>query len=344
MENILDNIRLDKLSLLGSSEESIKTSIILRLLQNLGWNIFDHKELIAEYSNGKGRVDYALCERDNLKILIEAKNANENLENHEEQLLKYSFEVGVKLSILTNGFTWWFYLPLEEGHWKERKFLTIDILNQTNEVIIDRFQKFLSKENILNGQSEKNAKETYNNSKIKESVKNELPIIWNNLLQKPDDLLVDLLKEEIEKKLGYTFDINLIKDFLNSLPLINNTQVLRIENKQISIPHKSNTETNIKSNSIQYRYQGDITATGYFSGNNRFTIIKGSQIRSEVSADFITNPTLKKQRDLRKDLIKTSKIVNHIFILNVEFNSPSQAATVILGRSADGKKEFNIKN
>jgi len=41
-------------------------------------------------------------------------------------------------------------------------------------------------------------------------------------------------------------------------------------------------------------------------------------------------------------IIRTGKIVNHIFTVNVEFNSPSQAATVILGRSANGKKEFNI--
>ncbi|MFN8295500.1 MAG: DUF4357 domain-containing protein [Chitinophagales bacterium] len=341
MNTILDNIRLDKDGLLNSSEESIKTSIILRILQKLGWDIFDHKELKAEYTNGRGRVDYALCDRDNLKILIEAKNANENLENHEEQLLKYSFEVGVELAILTNGFTWWFYLPLEKGHWKDRKFLTIDILNQSNEIIIERFQRFLSKENILNGQSEKSAKETYNNSKIKENVKNELPIIWSNLLKKPDDLLIDLLKEEVEKKLGYTFDINLIKDFLKNVPIHNYEQTLEVK----PIPLKNKIENIERDNTpkVQYRLQSDVTATGFFSGHSNFTILKGSKIRGSVSPNFNTNPQLQSQRKLRNELIKTGKISNNTFITNYEFSSPSQAATIILGRAANGNKEFNIK-
>lgn len=343
MNNILDNIRLDKDGLLNSSEESIKTSIILRLLQKLGWDIFDHKVLRAEYTNGRGRVDYALCERDNLKVLIEAKKANEVLDNHEEQLLKYSFEVGVELAILTNGFTWWFYLPLEKGHWKERKFLTIDILNQTNEVIIDRFEKFLSKENILNGHAEKNAKESYNNSKIKETVKNELPIIWNNLLKKPDDLLVDLLKEEVEKKLGYTFDVNLIKDFFKNTPIhYNEPQTVEIKTVETKVKIENNGKNN--NLNIQYRlHSDDINAIGFFSGNSNFTILKGSKIRSSVSPNFNTNPQLQSQRKLRNELIRTGKISNNVFTTNYEFSSPSQAATIILGRAANGNKEFNIK-
>lgn len=342
MKDILEDIRNNKVELLSTSEESIKTSIVLRILQNLGWNIFDSKELKAEYSNGKGRVDYALCENNHLKILIEAKKASVSLEYHEEQLLNYSFTVGVGLAILTNGFTWWFYLPLEKGHWKERKFLNIDILNQSDEKIIERFEKFLLKENILNGKAEKHAKETYSNSKIKETVKNELPVIWNDLLSKPDDLLVDLLKEEVEKKLGYTFDTNLIKDFLKNVPIYNNKNN---ENQQEKPILKTPKEYHINNTNtpIQYKlYDSDVSAIGFFSNGNRFTVMKGSKIRMQTSADFDNNQ--RTNRNKRNDLIKSGKIdKNFTFTCNVEFNSPSQAATIILGRSANGHKEFNIK-
>ena len=58
------------------------------------------------------------------------KRPREELAAHQEQLLNYSFREGVKLSILTNGFTWWFYLPLNEGSWEERRFFTADFFER----------------------------------------------------------------------------------------------------------------------------------------------------------------------------------------------------------------------
>src|SRR3990167_8709609 len=56
------------------------------------------------------------------RVFIEAKKAGEELDGHEQQLLDYSFKKGIKIAVLTNGFEWWFYLPLSEVSWNKESF------------------------------------------------------------------------------------------------------------------------------------------------------------------------------------------------------------------------------
>lgn len=122
------------------SEEATKHSIILPILMALGWNVFEDEEVCPEYSVQNGRVDYSLRSGHFNKVFIEVKKNTENLDNHQEQLLQYSFKEGVKLAILTNGLVWWFYLPLHEGSWEQRKFNSIDIIEQDTSRICEKFR------------------------------------------------------------------------------------------------------------------------------------------------------------------------------------------------------------
>jgi len=112
------------------SEEATKMKFILGVLSQLGWSPYNPAEVYPEYDVKGGKVDYALRHKNMNKVFIEAKKAGELLENHQEQLLNYSFKSGVKIAVLTNGATWWFYLPLHEGDWEERRFYTIEIYEQ----------------------------------------------------------------------------------------------------------------------------------------------------------------------------------------------------------------------
>ena len=49
--------------------------------------------------------------------------------------------------MLTNGQTWWLYLPLQPGSWEERRFLTIDLASQEPATVEQRFMEHLSQEN-----------------------------------------------------------------------------------------------------------------------------------------------------------------------------------------------------
>ena len=92
-------------------------------------------------------------------MFIEAKKPGEDLEdqNHQEQLLDYSFREAVDIAILTNGITWAFYLPRSRVDWKSGKFYTIDIVEQDLSDVAIKFVDLLSKSNIGSGRSLQNA-------------------------------------------------------------------------------------------------------------------------------------------------------------------------------------------
>ncbi|MEL6613488.1 MAG: restriction endonuclease subunit R, partial [Bacteroidota bacterium] len=87
----------------GYNEDQTKQAILLPILQMLGWPIFSASEVYPEYSAGRGRVDYALRVGNANKVFVEAKRCSVDLEAHQEHLLRYAFQHGVSLAVLTNG-------------------------------------------------------------------------------------------------------------------------------------------------------------------------------------------------------------------------------------------------
>jgi restriction endonuclease Mrr len=142
----------------------------------------------------------------------------------------------VELAVLTNGTTWWFYLPTKKGDWKKRKFYTIDIIQQEAHDIAQKFIDLLSKENVQTGKTLKHAEEIYK-GKLKIKVLEEtLPEAWNKLISEPDSLLIDLLAETTEKICGFKPDVNDATRFFKH----NESRFLLLPEEDISTvePHK----------------------------------------------------------------------------------------------------------
>jgi predicted type IV restriction endonuclease len=209
LESFINNKKKHNLNPL--TEDQIKQGTILPLLKELGWNIHDViNEVVPEFSTDTLKVGYALKNNGKLLVLIEAKRGSENLENHQEQLLTYSFKHGVELATLTNGLEWWFYLPLNKGNWTNRRFFTISLNNQETQSIILNFKKFLGKEEIISGKSIKNANEIYKSKKIKEALEKT----WIKMINEEDGDLVALIVKKVEHILDYKPDNAFIKKFL----------------------------------------------------------------------------------------------------------------------------------
>ena len=199
------------------SEEATKQAVILRMLASLGWDQFNPDEIVPEYSVSGKRVDYALRYNNSNKVFIEVKKVGEELEKHQEQLLNYAFKEGVRLAVLTNGISWWFYLPLREGSWEQRKFYTIEIYDQDANDITSKFVDFLSKENAISGEYIKNAEKVYKSRQKQYLIKESLPKAWDKITKEPDELLVELLAETTEKLCGYKPDSEAVEHFLESI-------------------------------------------------------------------------------------------------------------------------------
>jgi len=169
-------------NLFSYNENEIKQTVILPLFQLLGWNTLSLQDVKPEYSLQSRRVDFALLSNERPRVFVEVKRPGVSLDNCQEQLLNYSFEVGVRLSVLTNGVNWWFYLPLRECYWEKRKYFSINIFDQNPEELVERFEGFLSKNSVISGKAETKAEQFLVGQSRVEGVATTLPNAWKQLL------------------------------------------------------------------------------------------------------------------------------------------------------------------
>jgi len=261
LSEIINDLQSDK-NLVTFDEAATKQTIILRILSCLGWDQYNRNVVYPEYTVGTKKVDYALIIDQRSVVFIEVKKVGEDLEkeNHQEQLLNYSFQQGVKLAILTNGITWWFYLPLQEGNWEKRKFYSIDINEQDSEEISTKFIDFLSFENVKNGIGFTNAENVKKATDKHKILKETIPKAWRKIVNEFNPSLIELINETIEKISGYRADEQLIKDYI-----IQKSESPKIERvKSTFIPSTSiNTDEipeNVMPNLIELAIPDVITA------------------------------------------------------------------------------------
>ncbi|MFC1793769.1 restriction endonuclease subunit R [Planctomycetota bacterium] len=212
LEGLLARLRESK-SLFLSSEEATKQGAILPILAKLGWDRDNIQEVIPEYSVASGRVDYCLKTGEQ-SVFLEVKRANEALERHQEQLLDYAFRQGVKLAILTNGLLWWFYLPLSEGSWEQRKFFTVDIEQQKVLVATAHFRQFLQKEAVSSGSAVKDAEKMREGKQRESIIQRTIPKAWKQLCEEPDEMLLELFAEKVESLCGHSPDLQMLAEYL----------------------------------------------------------------------------------------------------------------------------------
>ena len=226
---VIEDLQSDE-ELTSLSEAHVSQSVVLRVLSALNWNTYNHREVSSQYSVEKKSVDLALLTGNTTTVFIEVKKGGESLERHQEQLLDYTFRHGVKIAALTNGATWWFYLPLREGSWKQRKFDTVEIDGQDKGEIAQKLVDFLSKENVSSGKSVQNAEVLYE----KRQMAAILPEAWNQLVSEPDGLIVARLAEKTGELCGHEPDENEVEQFL--LAHLQGIKITRLPTEIIPIP------------------------------------------------------------------------------------------------------------
>lgn len=116
-----------------------------------------------------------------------------------------------------------------------------------------------------------------------------------------------------------------------------------LENLKILMPalgHPIFFEKSIRKDNKFILKTQEIEARGVLSLDNKFIVLKGSQIRKD-SLKSLNDRCKKIKEKLYKEGIVNEK---NIFERDYEFNSPSAAAAVIIGTSASGPKLWKYKN
>ena len=208
----IDELKANK-KLATFDEASTKQAVVLRLLSFLGWNIFNVEEVYPDFSAGSATISYSLRIRNTNKVFIEVKRVHKKLDSYQKELVDLAARDGVNLALLTNGITWWFYLVSAPGDWKQKWFLSIDLMKQKTDVIVAHLIDLLEKDKITKGQSLRAAKTLFQKKKQKLAA-DFLPEAWNQILTQPNKIFVELLSEQTEKLCRYKVDTKTVEKFI----------------------------------------------------------------------------------------------------------------------------------
>ena len=119
------------------NEEATKMALVAPFLRALGYDVFNTAEVMPEFSadlplikRGE-RVDYAILENNQPRILVEVKAYKTNLDEAERgQLQRYFHATKARIGILTNGHVFQFFADLDEvNKMDEKPFAEINLLN-----------------------------------------------------------------------------------------------------------------------------------------------------------------------------------------------------------------------
>lgn len=155
--------RIEKLKDNLHTEEATKNALIMPFLTALGYDVFNPLEVLPEMtcdiSGKKGeKIDYAILKEEEPIMLIECKHWQQDLNLHDNQLLRYFTVSKAKFGILTNGIVYRFYTDLETPNkMDEKPFLEVNLLDLKDNQIEDlkKFHKsYFDLDSILSSASE----------------------------------------------------------------------------------------------------------------------------------------------------------------------------------------------
>jgi hypothetical protein len=197
-------------------EAAIKQGIVLKILSFLDWDPFDVDEVQPECEVQGGKVDFCLKKEKVHKVFILVRKNDKEFARHQDKVLSVSAQGKVPIGILTNGLTWWFFLPLVQGTADEKKFLTIEMGGQKAEEASEVLGNFLTKENVVSGEAEKAAEDIYTARQRDFFIKESLPKAWAQIMSDPKKWLADILGSVTEELCGYHPDRQAIEEFISS--------------------------------------------------------------------------------------------------------------------------------
>lgn len=198
------------------NEQSISQGIVLRVLKELDWDVYDTNIVWPEFSTGEGRVDFALCDPPSKpKCFVEVKQPGK-AEDGEQQAMAYAFHCGVPFLVLTDGQTWSFYLPAEQGGYKERRVFKLDLFERAMDESARVLQDYLGLKKVVSGEALATARLRIRDNNRRSVARHTIPEAWKELVEKGNESLRDLLANAVESKSGFRPDNTDIADFLAS--------------------------------------------------------------------------------------------------------------------------------
>lgn len=325
--------RIEKLKVNLQTEEATKNALIMPFIQALGYDVFNPLEVMPEFTCDIGtkkgeKIDYAIMKDDSPILLMECKHWAQDLNLHDNQLLRYFHVSNAKFGILTNGIVYKFYTDLETPNkMDEKPFLEVDLLNVSNNDIeeLKKFHKtYFDLDNILSSANE-----------LKYT--RELKQLINGEFNSPSPDFVKLFAKQV-------YDGMLTQKMMEQFSVLVKKSISGLVNDRISERLKSALKTDsveIEDMSSQNKQSEQIDESDS-SENKIVTTVE------EMEAYFIVKSIIRQyigcERIFHRDALSYFSILiddnNRKPICRLYLNSPTNKQIAFIG---EDKKEIKYK-
>lgn len=197
------------------NEDQVSKGVVMRLLQQLGWGVFDPKHVSSEFKIGSRKVDYALRHDPfGPVVLIEVKDVGKATPKGEDQLFDYCSKQGVPLAVLTDGRFWNFYLPAGMGNYEQRRFAVVDLVNDDVPDCARSLTRYLGFQHVTAGQSRRHAQADYDAHRQRIVAREQFEPVFRSLVSRSDPRILALFADEVQSISGFRPDDDEVVAFL----------------------------------------------------------------------------------------------------------------------------------
>ncbi len=169
--------KLDGIRKFGLKETQTRTIFINPILQALGWDIHDPREVVEEFPTVDGKsVDYALKINEKPVLLVEAKSLDDPLDDVKgiTQIVGYAAIAGIDWCILTNGARWKAYSTREKCPAPEKLLFEVSIdPDDSPDVPVEGITEkmwWFSREGMANMKLDAIGEKTFTDSRIRKAL------------------------------------------------------------------------------------------------------------------------------------------------------------------------------
>jgi predicted type IV restriction endonuclease len=196
------------------SEGAVRELIILPILRQLGWDEADPDVVVRDVDLAGQHVDYGLAVRPTRpNILIRVKKSGRG-GGQDRDLLEYASNESIQMVCLTDGREWDFYLPGEHGPYEERRLYKLDLVEREPQESHDVLERYAGFDRVKSGAAFEDAKREFREASQHRLAAQSIPRAWRELIEEPDELLIELIAERTESICGYRPNADEIEKFL----------------------------------------------------------------------------------------------------------------------------------
>lgn len=193
MKELLADIKMRLLNGEYKNEEHVRLSLVARVLQGLGWNIWNPIEVNTEFvvvpNEDSKKVDVALFLRPFVPtVFVEIKAVGQmqgKLTATELQMRNYNRDNQAMFTVITDGRNWRFYFSFTGGEFSRRCFETFDLLDDDLDEVEASLSAFLRKSEIENENARHKAENYLQLNQIQRTAADCLPEARRKISEPP---------------------------------------------------------------------------------------------------------------------------------------------------------------